>query len=430
MTILEAADHPLEFAYNATKLLSSPDTQIENLRLIASRFSASCTADGARRALAILDEARQIQRRQMEWYDYHALLEYPAFAKDFYSLGHPDLALDIIEESIRVASSLKPRYEASMLIMVAEACNTIGAQERCSELQSKIRKFLIPRKRLLSHWDERYTVLLDLYLKLGQLDQAKWLAAKLTGINKANALAAIAFYGEPMGHCYEMCLYYALQYAKRSRSQNTLALIAGSLQKQGLPDRARAMIASIDKQYLSIGGARGLAVAMLDAGDIAGALGVIEDHCGSPDTFYYGQSDQLKQLVPHLLPDHADAVKTLIGRLMAKASGSLTERDRFVRYSRMLGIVAAYSRCEAERLVDLVLSTPLAGLDRRKGSNQFYYNRASVHILFEVAMAVHEHGLLWDDNRRSRFQAHLASMPVHKGGIMDRLRSVPRANPA
>ena len=77
MTILEAADHPLEFAYRATKLLSSPDTQIENLRLIASRFSTSGTADGTRSALVILDEARHIQLRQMVWNDYHASLEYP-----------------------------------------------------------------------------------------------------------------------------------------------------------------------------------------------------------------------------------------------------------------------------------------------------------------------------------------------------------------
>ena len=428
MTILEAADHPLEVAYNATKLLSSPDTQIENLRLIASRLSTSGTVGGGKRALVILDEARHIQLRQMEWGDYQASLEYPTFAIDFDSIGHREVALEVVDESIRVASSFKPSYEASMLVMVAEACNSIGERDRCSELLSKVGKFLLPRKRLLSHRDERFSVLLDLYLKLGKLDQAKWLAAKMTGVNKANALAAIAFYGEPMGHCYETCLYYALQYAKRSRSQITLAHIAGSLQKHGLPDRSRAMIASIDKQYVSIGAAWGVAVAMLDVGDIAGALGVIEDHCGSPDVFFYGQSAQLRQLVPRLLPDHAGAVRLLIGRLLAKASGSLTERDRFLRYSRMLGIVAAHSRTEAERLVDLILNTPLADLDRRKGIAKFYYNRASAHILFEVAMAIHEHGMLWDEKRSGKFRGHLESMPVHQQrGIRDRLRSVPSA---
>jgi hypothetical protein len=427
MTILEAVDHPLEFAYRATKLLSSPDTQIANLRLIASRFSTSGTVGGRTRALNILDEARQIQRRQIEWNDYDATLEYPSFAIDFNSIGHRELAVGVIEESVLLASKLKPRYEASMLIMVADAYHSIGERDRCMELLSRIGRFLLPRKRLLSHRDERFSVLLDLYLKLGLLERAKNLAALMTGINKAEALAAIAFYGEPIGRVYEMCLHSALRYAKRSRSQNTLALIAGSLQKQGLPDRARDLIASIDKRYLSIGAARGVAVAMLDACDIIGALGVIEHHYGSSDIFYHGQSDKLRQLVPQLLPDHADAVKDLIGRLLAKASGSLTERDRFVRYSRLLGIMAAYSRTEAERLVDLILNTPVADLDRRKGSAKFYFNRAAAHILFEVAMAIHEHGLLWDEGQRRRFRAHLNSIPVHQQrGIRDRLRSVPR----
>jgi len=425
MTTLEAANHPLEFAYDATKLLSSPDSQIENLRLIAFRFAATGTVDGGKRAFSILDEARQIQSRQIEWNDFHATLDYPRFALDFNSIGYRERALGIIKQSVQFASSLKPRYEAAMLIMAADACHTIGEPDRCSELLSKVGKFLRPRKRLLSNRDERYTVLLDLYLKLGRLEQAKNLTALLTGINKADALAAIAFYGEPIGRVYERCLHSALQYAKRNRSQNTLAHIAGSLQKQGLPDRSRDLIASIDKQYLSIGAARCVAVAMLDAGNIAGALGLIEDQCGSPDTFFYEQSAQLRQMVPQVLPDHADDVKDLIGRLLAKASGSLTERDRFLRYSRMLGILAAYSRTEAERLADLILSTPLAGLDRRKGG-KFYFNRAAAHIMFEVAMAIHEHGLLWDEKRRGKFGAHLESIPVHQGGVMGRLRSVPR----
>jgi tetratricopeptide (TPR) repeat protein len=425
MTTLEAADHPLEFSCCATKLLSSPDAQIENLRLIALRFAATGTARDRKRAFDILDEARQIQTRQMEWNDYDATLDYPRFALDFNFIGHRERALDIIKQSVRYASSLKPRYEISMLIMVADACHSIGERERCMELVSKVGKFLLPRKRLLSNRDERYTVLLDLYLKLGRLEQAKNLTALLTGINKANALAAIAFYGEPVGRVYERCLHSALQYAKRSRSQNTVALIAGSLQKQGLPDRARTLIASIEKQYLSIGAARGVAVAMLDAGDITGALGVIEHHCGSPDVFFYGQSAQLSQLLPQVLPDHADAVETLIGRLRAKAEGSMTERDRFVRYSRLVGVVAAYSRTKAEELVDEILGASLADLDRKK-DGKFYFNRAAAHILFEVAMAIHEHGLLWEGERMDKIRAHLESIPVHQGGVMGRLMSVTR----
>jgi len=313
-----------------------------------------------------------------------------------------------------------------MLIMVADACLSIGERDRCMELVSKVGKFLLPRKRILSHPDERYSVLLALYLKLGRLEQAKWLASMMTGINKANALATIAFYGEPIGRVYERCLQSALQYAKRSRSQNTMALIAGSLQKQGMPDRARDLIANIDKQYLSIGAASGVAVAMLDVGNIAGALGVIEDHCGSPDVFFYAQYARLRQFVSQVLPEHADAVEVLISRLRARAEGSLTERDRLLRYTRMLGIVAAHSRMEAEVLTEQILDAALADLDLRKGSTKHYFNRAAAHILFEVAMAIHEHGLLWDEKRRSKVRAHLESIPVHQGGVMQRLRSVPR----
>jgi len=426
MITLETADHPLEFAYDATKLLSSPDNQIENLRLIAFRLAATGTVDGGKRAFDILDEARQIQTRQMEWNDFDATLDYPRFAVDFDSIGHHDRALGIIKQSVQFASSLKSRYEVSMLIMVADACHSIGEQDLCSELLSKVGKFLRPRKRILSHPDERFDVLLNLYLKLGRIDRAKDLGALMTGTNKANALAAIAFYGEPIGRVYERCLQSALRYAKRSRSQNTMARIAGSLQKQGLPDRSRTLIASIEKQYLSIGAARGVAVAMLDAGNIVGALSVIESHCESPDMFSYQQSAQLRQLVSQVLPDQSDAVESMIRRLLAKANGSLTERDRLVRYSRMLGIMSAYSRTEAERLVDQILNTPLADLDCRKGNTKFFFNRAAAHILFEVAMAIHEHGLLWNENRRGRFRAHLESIPAHQGGVMGRLMSVPR----
>ena len=423
MTSHESVNHPLEFAYQAAKRLLFPDVQIDLLRKIALRYAKSGTAVDSKRGLAILEEARLSHRRQMEGSDYHQSLEYPAFAIDFHALGLHDQALWIISESVQIAGNFKPKYETSMLIMVAEACHSIGERGRCQEVLVKVEQYLRGRKRLISHQDERFDVLLSLYLKLGLLERAKSLGAKMTGIDKADALAAIAFYGEPKGRCYETCLYFSLRFAKRNRSPHTLALVAGLLAKQGMPDRARDLIASIDIRYISCEAALNVALAMLETGDTTGALAVLEEHCGSPDTFFYFHADQLKRLVTLLLPDHADVVADLIGRVWEEARECMTEKDRLLRYSRMVGLVAPHSQTEAEELVDLVLNAPLADLDRRMDGTKFFYNRVAACILFELAMGMDQFGLCLNEERSERFRDLLASMPVcEPRRYMDRFR--------
>jgi hypothetical protein len=95
-----------------------------------------------------------------------------------------------------------------------------------------------------------------------------------------------------------------------------------------------------------------------------------------------------------------DVVVSSMGIMVATTVGSIMNADR--------------TRADAR----------LSDLDRRSGKSNLSTNLYSTSILFELAMAIDEHRLVWTDLVREKFQTHLHSIPVlqrHKifGYIME-----------
>jgi hypothetical protein len=60
-------------------------------------------------------------------------------------------------------------------------------------------------------WYGWYVRLAALYLRLGMVDTSEALAAKMIGRQRADALATLAFHGQPYGKCRESLLASAMK---------------------------------------------------------------------------------------------------------------------------------------------------------------------------------------------------------------------------
>src|SRR6266567_2411096 len=233
MTTFDQSTPPLEIAYLAAKSFTFPDTQIHSLRQVASRYAKVQTEEGLKRSVEILDEARQLHQQLANELGKQEAFEYPLFAVDYESAGKHELALGIVEESIQMAHRLRRKPKISMLIMVADACYSIGEVARCRELLVDVRSYYQDRQRRLSHEDGPFDVLQALYLKLDDVDAARDLTLKMKGLMKANALVAIAFHKKPFWQFEKEELHRAYLYWKRYGYESPMAQIAELITKEG-----------------------------------------------------------------------------------------------------------------------------------------------------------------------------------------------------
>jgi hypothetical protein len=323
MTTLETADHPLEFAYLSAKRMVMPDAQIRSLRGIADRYGKSGTPADMVQALAVLDEARSHQLRLIDRHNYDSLNGYPVFALDYIALGRRDLALDVIDETIKYAEDLMPKYRMATLVVVAEVCDQIGESDRCSELLGIITQYVRGRKIFRSD-DNGFTGgLFSLYQKLAMEKDAQLLADKVADFEQAKAVAMMASCNRRTAQCIDTTID-AVADATWKGAEYTTALIAD----------------------------------------------------------------------------------------LAATDGFFRRGDRLLKLTRCVSQCALYSPAEADALVNMILDARLGELDRRSGKLQFSSNRYFTSILFELAMAIDEHGLCWMDIQREKFRAHLHSIPI------------------
>jgi len=423
MITLKATVHPLECAYYAAKRLPFTDIQIDCLRKIAARYATSEPSIATETALALLEEARLLQRRLMVGPDYHASLVYPSFAVDLHRLGLQEQAKWIVRESAQVAQKFKPKFEASMLIMTADACHGIGENARCRELLDQVERYLRGRKRPLSQEDWTFDVLHALYLKLGDVDAARELIPKLQGVLKVDALVATVFHRKPFWKFEGDDLHHALMYCERFGYEYPLTKIAKGMGEEGLFFRARSILGRVQNRKLHLEGTLDIAISLLQDEKVAEALEMLEPLWSVPTSVFEGNLDRAKSLVALLLPSHGDFVWNLLRRVREELELDMSEGDRLLKYTRFIGLVAAYSKSEADELVDVILGAPLADLDRAR-TGAILFSRSAPRILFEVAMAVEEHSLRWNEERRTVFRGHLEAVPVPRIRVVaDALRA-------
>jgi hypothetical protein len=412
MTTFESATHPLEFACFAAKQLTFPDSQIHYLRQVAGRYARSGAAIGEKRALEILEEARDLHQQLVNEQWNHAALKYPSFAVDYGAVGRHDLALGIIEDSLQIADRLRRKPRISMMIMVADACHCIGEVTHCRELLNEVGSYVQNRIRVLSREDGPFDVLHSLFLKLGEVDAAKALAAKLKGVIKANALVETAFNQRPYMRCGENELSHALAYCKRYGYEATVTSIAGLMTKQGFELRGKSILARVKTESNVFEGSLDVAIALLETGNLTNALNMLKSVCCSTDTFFYYQPDQVQRLVSLLMPEHRDAVASLLDRIRDEANEVNAVSDHFVRYTQLTGLVAPYSMDEAEALIDHVLSQPMTDLGNGGRGPKFFFNPTGACIIYELAMTVDMHTLRWDEDRMEQFRSYMNAMEM------------------
>lgn len=410
MITFDSATHPLEFACIAAKQLTFFDSQIHSLRQVAARYAGSGAAVGKQRALEILEEARQLHQQHVNERGNHAALGYPTFAVDCESVGRHDLALGIIEESLQVAERLRRKPRISMMIMLADACHCIGEVTRCRELLEDVRSYYQDRKSRLSHEDGPFDVLHSLYLKLGEVDAAKALAAKMKGVIKVDALVATAFHLKPFWKFERGELHDVSLYCKRYGYEYPLAKIAELMAKEGFYLRGKCYISSIKTSSIVFEGTLSMAIALLENGKPADALKILQTLYCSTGTFFYYQPEKVRRLLSLLMPDHRDAVALLLNRVRDEANEVNAFRDHYLRYTRLVGLVAQYSFDEAEALIDLVLDHPVTDLGHGGKGPKFFFNPTGVCIIYELAMVVEEYGLRWDENRREQFRNYMVAL--------------------
>jgi len=415
MSTFDSATHPLEFACIAAKQLTFSDSQIHSLRQVAVRYAGSGTAVGKKRAMEILEEARQLHQLRVNELGNHAALEYPSFAVDYESVGRHDLALGIIEDSLLIAERLRRKPRTSLMIMVADACHRIGEVARCRELLEDVHSYYQDRKSRLSNEDGPFDVLHSLYLKLGEVDAAKVLTAKLKGVIKANALIEIAFHQKPSMWCGQEELSQAFALCKRYGYEDSFTHIAGLMAKQGLERRGMCLLSRIKTESRVFEGSLDVAIALLETGKVTQALKILESPYYSTNTFFYYQPDKVRRLVSFLMPDHRDAVAFLLDRVRDEANEFNAFRDHFLRHTQLAGLVAQYSCDEAEVLIDHVLAHPVTDLGHGGKGPKFFFNPTGVCIIYELAMIVEEYGLRWDENRREQFRNYMAAQSPYAG---------------
>jgi len=410
MVTIKSAETPLQFAYLAAQQFSFESTQIHSLRVIASVYAKSGTPDDLVAGLAVLEEARPLQlllilRHLSEFVD-----EYPTFAFDYVALGRPDLAHDVITESIRIADGLSSKSKVATLAMVADISHSMGNTDQCMDVLRTIAPYLQRRKRFRSVDDSFATTLVMLYLGIGKVEVALSIAERTTGFEKANGFAELAFHDQPANQCCEPYLGTALRIATTKKYEYSTAFIAGHLAKNGQFDRALLLIAGIGKNYVRFEAMLDIAIYLCEAGRTTDAVSVLDLLAAEPDSFYHYNSNLIKRLIPMLLHEHRDVVSAILDRTRTEAECATNELDRLQRLTCMVGLVAMYSRTETEVLVDLVLDAPLAEFDKSEYDPIGSSNRPSVCILFELLITIVEHGLQFDCTRKQKLREHLESL--------------------
>jgi len=402
MTTIETAVTPLDFAYCSVKRL--PAYHLNLLREVALGYWNRGTTDDTVRAVAILDEIRQEQRRELR--KYLNMVVYPRLAVDYHRLCRHGIALDIIEETIQSSKSLLIRWEASVYAYVASVCYDIGEHGQCDLLLRAVTEYVESVSRFGSSVIHNYRVgdLLSLYLRLEMVDAAELIALKMSGNQRVESLVTLAFHGQPDGQCNESLLCAAMKHP----SESGMALMAGFMIQNGQFARGTALLNQITQStYLRYEPMLEMVKCMLQRGDESGALELLDQLLRTPYAISAG-SDHLAQICAMLHDSHGDMLHIVLDHVSRAVEMNTRSLTQLAGMGKLVGFLAPYLCSRAEAAVDQLLDSCTAGLDQ--GANNIT-DRVPV-ALHTVAIAINKHGLGWSDSRRERFWHILARVPV------------------
>lgn len=402
MITIETADTALEFSYCSVKKLHL--SKIDLLREVAIQYGNRGTADDMDRAVAILDEVRQDQQRRLRQYE--KLVVYPRLATDYHAIGRHEIAIDIIEETIHHSRSLLVRWEASVYQYAASTCFDIGEQVRCDKLLRRVAEYVESVPRFGTSVVYNYWVgdLFALYLRLDMVDAAELLAAKMSGSQRVDALATLAFHGQSDGQCNESLLSTAME---RS-GEYSKAMVASLMIQNGQFARATALLREITRSpYLRCEPILGMVKCMLQRGESSGALELLDQLLATPHAVSI-DSDHLYPICAMLQDGHGDMLYRILDHVSLAVQMNRSRLRRLALMTKLVGFLAPYSRVRAEKTVDELLYACMAVLDQGVG-NVTDMVPVALHTL---AITIDKDGLGWSDSRGEMFRYILARVPV------------------
>ena len=406
MVTIETASTPLEFSYCSVKSLHL--SRINLLQDVARQYGAHGTTGDTGKAIAILDEVRGDQRGRLRQYE--KMVIYPKKAKDYHILGRHDIAVDIIEETIRHSRSLLVQWEASIYAYVAEVCANIGERERGDLLLRKVAEYVESVPRFGASIRENYWLydLFTLYVRLDMVDAAEILAAKMVGEQRADALATLAFLGQPDGQCNESLLATAME----RTSEYTKALVASLMIQSGQFSRAVTVLNQITRStYIQNELLLEMVKYTLQRGDSSGALELLERLLATRNAIAI-DSEHLAPICALLQIDHGDMLHRVLEYVSRLVQTSKRRLTRLEGMAKLVGFLAPYSCVNAEAAVDQLLDACLVDLDQRKDNVSDMSLKTVPVALHAVAIDIDKHRLQWTDQRRERFRLILGIIPV------------------
>ena len=439
MISLEAATHPLDFAYVATKRMYWGNEQTTCLQEIATLFGDPSAPVDTSKSLALLSESRRIMQQDADGLSCH----YPFLVTDYEKIGRHDLALEVIDDSTAYALGESALDRTILMINTATACLDIGETDRCLKIIPGMNHLLRFAQEL-----EWYSGAFPLLLRLGRVRDAVLVAKYMDARSKASAFAEIAFHESIAKEHAEKILAYALDLLERSHyvtedvdifdwSRVHIAMLHAY---KGQFEKALELVRKLKDQSYSPNVLSTIASRMLKSGMINDAVRVLTaiqmyhkkrqdivclEHVRSPLSrdfqLRWIPDEKLLPLVPQLCQAGLDDIAgSFLTDALANVERILDYTTRLENLAKLVRWFVPVDRDVAETLVERVLAAPLADLEPKEDNPTIKFSRTAPAILFRLAIDIFKHDLSWNEKRQEQFGKHLEPLPVY-GKIADRV---------
>ena len=432
MISMEAATHPLDFAYIATKRMFRGNEQTTCLREIATLLGDPSAPVDIYKSVSLLSETRRIIQLDAVGLSCH----YPFLATDYEKIGRHDLALEVIDDSIAYALGESALDRTILMINTAKACLDIGESDRCLQIIPDMNHLLRFAHEL--EWDSGAFSLL---LRLGRVRDAVLVAKYMDTRSRACAFAEIAFHESIAKEHAEKILAYALDLLERSHYVTddvdifdwSRIQIAKLLADKGRFEKALELVRKVKDQSYSSNVLSAIASRMLISGmknDAVRLLTAIQryhkkrkdivyvEHVRSPLSrdfqLRWLPDEALLSLVPQLCQAGLDDIAgSLLTDALANVEIILDYTTRLENLEKLVRWFVPVDRDVAETLVERVLAAPLADLEPKEDNPSVKYSRTAPAILFRLAIDIFKHDLSWNEKRQEQFDKHLEPLPVY-----------------
>lgn len=428
---VETARHPLDFAWLAALRISDAGWRIIRLREVARAFDRSGKPDNQLKAMSVLTEAHVTLTAKIAEDGFHVPGDLEALAIDFAAIGHKAEALSVLSEALNGPLRSRDTFIESIhnplpsggemrVVMLGENASAylaIGELDLAMPLMQEawtLTMELCPADKPLGCWAQP---LFTALLKSGERAKAWRLARGFKGFEKAEALAAMALYGRRNGYGRKALLEasVAVLVSKRTFMKQLWAYrILKMLAEKNMlgPERkllkmikdwdvmAMATIA-VAEAYCSMGEIKP-AISMLKRA--ARAAGKIDGGCGHITTW-------AKLVACYKKLGNRETALEFV-EMIRNAADQCTDLQYRCWFNNILiGVYTCVGRREAaEECVDKVLSADLIGLEELNANT---HTHPAATLLYDLAMAIAEHGLKFSGERRRKFSQLLASLPEY-----------------